>query len=186
MESMMSGMMGGSGGMMGSGVMMGGPGGMMGGSGGMMGGSGGMMGDAYAGMMGGSGMMGMGGGTAAAAKAKEKLTLLTRTDFLIQLVWQPLKPEDVPKTPEELKTKIDEEIKKMVEAQKNSEVRIPTPEEVEKASLAQSKVVENALLKVQQQAQAAAKTKGGTVPTAVAPAATAPAVVAPPATTPAK
>jgi type IV pilus assembly protein PilM len=152
-----------------------GPGGMMGG--------GGMNESMYAANMMNNSMMGGGGmgGAAAKAKEKEKLSLLTRTDFLIQLVWQPIKTEDAPKTPEELKEKIDEEIKKMVEAQKNSEVRIPTPEEVEKASLAQSKVVENALLKVQQQAQAAAKTNGGATSTGT----TVP-VVAPPETAPAK
>ncbi len=144
---------------------------------GAMAGSGGSNDAMYANMMN-SGMMGsaMGGGASAAAKAKEKLSTLTRTDFLIQMVWQPVKAEDAPKTPEELKTKIEEEIKKMIDAQKNSEVRIPTPEEVEKASLAQSKVVESALMKVQQQAQAAAKTKGG----AATPAAATVPVVAPP------
>ena len=44
--------------------------------------------------------------------------MLTRTDFLLQFVWVPVKPEIVPKTPEELKTKLEEEAKKLAEAEK--------------------------------------------------------------------
>ncbi len=45
----------------------------------------------------------------AAAEAKKNLKYLTRTDFLLQFVWMPVKPEAQPKTPEELKTKLEEE-----------------------------------------------------------------------------
>ena len=87
--------------------MMGGPGGGGGGKGGMMGGMGAEMeggGGMGRGMMGGMGGM---GGTAD-AKAKEKLTFLVRTDFLIQMVWKPLSEENLPKTLEELQAALTE------------------------------------------------------------------------------
>ncbi|MDR3639658.1 MAG: type IV pilus assembly protein PilM [Isosphaeraceae bacterium] len=125
-------------------------GGMMGAMGkGMMGGGMGMMGGGMGPgavdprmMMGGMGMPG--------ARTKEddkKLVKLTRTDFLIQFVWQPKNPEDMPKTEEEFKTKLEEETKKLLEAQKGqTEVRVDEAS-VEKASLEESKAVENALTK---------------------------------------
>src|SRR5262249_10446468 len=49
-------------------------------------------------MMPGMGMgMGMGG---QAADLKKQMKMLTRTDFLLQFVWKPVKPEEVPKTDE--------------------------------------------------------------------------------------
>ena len=60
------------------------------------------------------------------AQEKDKLTLLTRTDFLIQFVWQPPKPEDQPKTEEERKEKLAEIEKELAEAAKEpSRCRCP-------------------------------------------------------------
>ncbi len=104
-----------------------------------------------------------------AASDTSKLTTLTRTDFLIQFVWQPKKAEDKPKTEEDLHKAIDEERKKLVDAQKNkSEVNI-SEVAIENASRAQSKVVEGVIEK-------AAK-----APTGLAPGAPPAAAPAPPA-----
>ena len=40
------------------------------------------------------------------AEAKKKLKTLTRTDFLLQFVWKPPKPDEQPKTDEEREAKI--------------------------------------------------------------------------------
>ena len=172
-----------------------GPGGMMEAMRGSMGGRGGRgagmgmpgmggesgMGSMMAGMKGrmgmGMGMPGMGGGE----DAKKKLTTLTRTDFLIQFIWQPPKPEDKPKDAEEAKTKLEEETKKLIEAQKNQSVVNIKEADLEKASLQQSQVIDTALQDAQQKAAAAAGAAGA--PTAPA-APTAPgAPAAPPAPT---
>jgi type IV pilus assembly protein PilM len=90
-------------GMMGGGAMPG----MMSGMGGKMMGGQDMMGGEMAGAMGGMrGMMGgmMGGGMGADPKAKEKIDYLTRTDFMIQMVWKPISSENPPKTLEEIQT----------------------------------------------------------------------------------
>jgi hypothetical protein len=107
------------------------------------------------------------------AANQPKLTTLTRTDFLIQFVWQPPKPEEKPKTPEERKTKIAEIDKQMRDAQKNNTVVVIAPKEsdIEKASQAASREAEAALNK------AAAATTGA--PAAGAPAAGAPSGAAP-------
>ena len=65
------------------------------------------------------------------------MVTFTRTDFLIQFVWQPPKPEDQPKTPEELKAKIAEITKLLTDEEKTSEIRIPDERDVEKASIRQ-------------------------------------------------
>ena len=61
--------------------------------------------------MSGMGQMGAFGGSnkAAEAEAKKKLKTLTRTDFLLQFVWQPTKPADQPQTKEELDAKLKAE-----------------------------------------------------------------------------
>src|SRR5262249_25585869 len=103
-------------------------------------------------------------------------TFLTRTDFLIQFVWQP-KPEEKPKTPEEEKTKLEDITKTMLEAQKNNTVvTLPKESDIEAASIQQSKVIDTALQKAQQKAAA---------PAPGAPAASAPAAATPPAAPPA-
>lgn len=182
-EGMMPGMMPGE---------MGGPGGrgmMMGGMGGMEGGMGGYGGGAMPGMMPGMGRgmgmpgemgMGMGMGMGSAA-AKKKLTTLTRTDFLIQFVWQPLTDDEKPK-PEEIKDRLAEIRKNLTEAQKDSSVvTIKEGEaDLEAASLAQSKKVEtdiqNALKKVAEKAgPAGAPAAAGAAPAGAAPAGAAPA-----------
>jgi type IV pilus assembly protein PilM len=115
---------------------------------GMQGGSkqGGMQGSIQGGMQGASGYgqmmgrmggrMGMGMGNPADAEAKKNLKTLTRTDFLLQFIWQPPKPEDQPKTDEERDAKIKEIIEKVTEAEKkNPAVTMPKVEELTKASL---------------------------------------------------
>jgi type IV pilus assembly protein PilM len=127
------------------GAMMGGSG-MMGGGAGMMGGEGmrGMMGG-MRGMMGRDGMM---GARLTDAEAKKQLKTLTRTDFLLQFVWKPVKQEDLPKTEEDQKTKVKELADKMVEAQKNHPaVTIPKLEDIQAASLKKSKEIDSQLEK---------------------------------------
>ncbi len=116
-------------------------GGMQGGSGMRKGAMSGSMGPGVGQMMAGMGRMGMGGmmgGNAAmtAAEAKKNLTTLTRTDFLLQFVWQPLKPDEQPKTAEERDAKIKEFVDKMTEAEKNNPaVTMPKVEDLQAASL---------------------------------------------------
>ncbi len=99
--------------------------GMEGGMGGRMG-----MGGAVPGIMPGMGgmspMMGMGGPQD--PSLKKQLVTLTRTDFLIQFVWQPPTPDQVPKTPEELRAKITEIYKQMTDADKNKSQVVPPNE----------------------------------------------------------
>ena len=75
-----------------------------------------------------------------------KLVTLTRTDFLIQFVWQPPKPEERLKG-EELKTKVAEVTKQMRDAQKNSTEVVIREADLEKVSKAASDEVANALNK---------------------------------------
>ncbi len=111
-------------------------------------------------MMGGSmgGMGGMGGGGMMNdAESKKNLTLLTRTDFLIQFLWKPTPAEELPEDPEQRKTKIEEQTTKLkdviekmkqAEAQKNSSaITIPTAEEIEKASKQKTSELEAAIAK---------------------------------------
>jgi type IV pilus assembly protein PilM len=113
-------------------------------------------------MMGPMGMMG--GGGVADAEAKKRIKYLTRTDFLIQFVWQPPKVEEMPKTDEERETKIKEEITKLTEAEKNSPAVRTSKDEIEKELEAASRK------KSQQLDSAVSKVIGGmnaaTVPTA--------------------
>jgi type IV pilus assembly protein PilM len=151
--SMMRGGMGG----MGMGGMGMGSGGM--GSGGMMGAMGGKgMGEMMRGMMGGQSMMGGPGMMPGAdAEAKKAIKTLTRTDFLIQFLWQPVAAEELPENPEQRKAKIEEQAAKVkemndkmheAETQKNSSaVTIPSAEEIEKASKQKTSEVEAAITK---------------------------------------
>jgi len=99
--------------------------------------------------MGMGGMYSMGGINPADAAAAKKLVTLSRTDFLIQFVWQPLKPAEKPKDAAELQAKIADISTKMstaAAAKKGAVVVIPKIEEaIEKASLQQSQEVANAL-----------------------------------------
>jgi type IV pilus assembly protein PilM len=146
-------------------------------------------------MMGG-GMYGQ--GMSGDAEAKKKMTLLTRTDFLIQFLWKPVPPEEfqLPDDPEQRKVKIEEQAAKvkemadkMREAEKNnSAVTIPTAEEIEKTSIQQTKDLESAITKALQAAPAPTATApggAGTAPPATSPGtptAPAPAGAAPAAT----
>lgn len=108
--------------------------------------------------MGMDGMMGMGPGMRGpmGADAKKKLRTLTRTDFLLQFVWQPEQPEEdeeAPSTPEDRQAlaqerveKMKEIFEKMREAEKsNAAITVPSEEEIEKASEAKSEEVEKAI-----------------------------------------
>jgi type IV pilus assembly protein PilM len=152
-------------------MMKGGMGGMGGGGGDMSG----MMSGMYANMMKG-GMGGMGGMRAAGEDATRKMYYLTRTDFLIRLVWQPLTPDDKAKLkdPAERQAKLEEFTKAMFEAQKASDVKIPTDIEtkLEKASIQKSQVLDSA-------AQAALKNLAGAAAAGAAPVGAAPGGAAP-------
>jgi type IV pilus assembly protein PilM len=95
-------------------------------------------------------MTGMGGvsGMGGANDLKKKEITLTRTDFLLQFVWFPVKAEEKLKPgSEEEKTKLDEVRKQLVEAQgKGSEVVIKESD-IETASLNQSKAIDSELTK---------------------------------------
>ena len=77
---------------------------------------------------------------------RPKLVTLTRTDFLIQFVWQPPKPEERLK-PEELTAKIAEVTKQMRDAQKNSTEVVIKEADLEALSKAASREAESALSK---------------------------------------
>jgi len=99
------------------------------------------------GMPGGMGMGNMYMNPNAAAEAK-KLVTQSRTDFLIQFVWQPPKPEEL--KPEDIPAKIKEMAKQMTDEEvksKNAVVVIPKEQDIEAASARQSQEVINALNK---------------------------------------
>jgi hypothetical protein len=94
---------------------------------------------------------------------KKNLTTLTRTDFLIQFVWQPPKPEEMPKTPDDWKARREEVIKAVTEAEKSkSAVTMPREEALEVLSRNESQKMTSVL------GNPAAATAPGT-PGAVAP-----------------
>ena len=172
-------------GMMSSMMASGKMGGMgQGGSGGM-GGMGDMsgMGSAMMRNMMGGGMGGMGMNPGATKKVQ--LSTLTRTDFLIQFVWQEPKPDDRLKPgSDEEKTKLAEIRTQVVDEEKNqSMVVMPKEEDVAKASLQQSSAVDSEMQKATQKAAAVLKavSSGGG---AGVPAATPKAVAAPAAAPP--
>ena len=140
MASMM-GKMGGAG-MQKMGGGMSGPGGMMGG-----GGMGGAMKGGMGGMMG-----GMGGG--ASAKTNEKdMSYLTRTDFTIEFVWQPLKRAAAPKDEEEYRAKLVEIKKTLTDAEEKMKGSVKAGQvdeaALEKLSLEEStKALEKAIQKI--------------------------------------
>ena len=78
----------------------------------------------------GGGMYGQMGGVQ--ADLKKQMTTLTRTDFLIQFVWQPPKEEERPKTDEERSEKLKAEAAKLTEAEKNNPAIKVSKEEMEK------------------------------------------------------
>jgi hypothetical protein len=131
---------------------------------------GGMMPGMERGMYGGMPGMGMQG-----SAAQKNIVKHTRTDFLIQFVWQPPKPEEQPKTPEERREKLAALRKQLNEAEKNSTMITAQKEaEIEAASKKASQEVQNLV------------TKGAAAPAAGAPgAAPAPGAGAPAPGTPA-
>jgi type IV pilus assembly protein PilM len=132
----------------------------------MMGGRmGGMMG-----AMGGMGMMGGGMSRAADTEAKKKLKTLTRTDFLLQFVWQPVKPSDQPPTKEELEAKIQDEIKHLADAEKDytADTSTKTEEAIEASSLQKSQAVDSALKSVEAALKKAAPPAAAGAPGAAA------------------
>jgi type IV pilus assembly protein PilM len=144
----MMGMMGGGRGAAMAGKMGGGGGGMGGGMMGTMMGGGGGRGEGMAGMM--AGMAGRRGGMPAASAAEEraKLRILTRTDFLLQFVWQPVPSDQQPQSDEDREAKLKEIVDKMKEAEKNNPaVTMPKLEDIEAASLKASQQVDSALSK---------------------------------------
>ncbi len=153
---------------------------MRGMSGGMAGGMGGaqgpgMMQQQMRGMAGGMGGMYAGAG-GASADLKKEMTTLTRTDFLIQFVWQ-YKPEENPKTDEERNEKLKKIITDFTEAQKkNPAVKISEDiqKELDAASRKKSEQFD-AKLKAPGPDNAAAAVPGGAVlPGANAPGAAVP------------
>jgi hypothetical protein len=95
-------------------------------------------------------MTSLGGPGGPSEEAKKKMVAFTRTDFLIQFVWQPPKPEDRPRTPEESQAKTDTLKTLLLDAEKTqSEVRIPREQEVVKASREHSRAVDAALSKME-------------------------------------
>lgn len=81
-------------------------------------------------MMGGMGGMNMGG--TAQNELKKKMKVLTRTDFLIQFVWQPVKTEERPKTPEEREAKRKEYDEALAKAEANNPAVKASREDLEK------------------------------------------------------
>ena len=78
-----------------------------------------------------------------------KPTYLTRTDFLIQFVWQPPKPGEL-NTPEQVQEKIKEMAKQMTDEEvkaKSAVVVTPKEQEIEAVSAKQSQEAINALNK---------------------------------------
>ena len=91
-------------------------------------------------------------GMAGPADLTKRITMLTRTDFLIQFIWQPPKPEDQPKDAKARMEKRDEIAKLLLEAEKNSSVVTSRRESdieaaLEATSLKQSEELNKAMSK---------------------------------------
>ncbi len=135
------------------------------------------------GMMGSMGMPGM-GNAAAKDDVSKRMTRLTRTDFMIQFIWQPPKVDELPKTPEEYQTKIKEIEQKMADADKiGAKIVIPKDTELVAESLKKSETIDAA---IDQAEQRAAGTPATGAPVPGAPPVGAPPVGAPPAGAPPK
>jgi hypothetical protein len=119
---------------------------------------------------------GMGMGMVPGDRNQPQIHTLTRTDFLIQFLWQPPTQEGPPKSPEELKaeftTKVAEATKAMREAEakkSNAVVTLPKEEAIESASKAASREVEKVLSKAAAPAGPAAAPAAGAPAPAPAP-----------------
>jgi type IV pilus assembly protein PilM len=158
LATMMKSRMGGMGGMPGMGM----PGGV--------GGSSGDMSTMMMSRMGGPGMPGMMGAPARAANAKDQMTYLTRTDFKIELVWQPPKPESLPKTDEERTAKIEELAKSLREAASKKGAPSLDEASLAKASRDESEqALTKAMVQEQVRLEAAQKAEGEAPAAAPAP-----------------
>jgi type IV pilus assembly protein PilM len=101
---------------------------------------------------------------------KKNVKTLTRTDFLIQFIWQPPKPEEMPKTPEEMKTKVEEIVKLLTDAEKNQSAVVMVREsDLENLSRKQSQDLTNALNKQAGPAPTGAGVPGAGTPGAQGP-----------------
>ncbi|HEV3120795.1 MAG TPA: type IV pilus assembly protein PilM, partial [Isosphaeraceae bacterium] len=142
-------------------------------------GSGGYGGGSMPGMPGGYGS----GGFAGSGDTEKKGTTVTRTEFMIQLVWKPLKPGDTPRDIKEIQEELDKKQKET-----KGSVAMPTEKELEDASRLATEQARLALEKKMQEATKAASgtsTPAGPAAGAPAPGATTPAGAAPGASAPA-
>jgi type IV pilus assembly protein PilM len=141
----------------------------------------GMMRNMMANMGGMNSMYGQGGG--AQADLKKQLKTLTRTDFLIQFVWQPPKQEDRPKTDEERAEKLKSIIADLTEAEKNNSAVKVSKEEMEKeldaVSRKKSEQLETQIGAIGAGGQPGAGGLPAAVPGAAAPAGTVPGAATP-------
>ena len=89
---------------------------------------------------------GMMGTNTAAADFEKKLKKLTRTDFLLQFVWIPVKPADQPQTKEDLDAKLTAELAKLQGAEKTytPDTSEKMEEQIEAKSLQTSQAVDAA------------------------------------------
>ncbi|MHB1558894.1 MAG: type IV pilus assembly protein PilM [Isosphaeraceae bacterium] len=102
--------------------------------------------------MGGMGAMGgMNMGGTGQDDMKKKMKVLNRTDFLIQFVWQPVKTEEQPKTPEEREAKRKEYDEALAKAEANNPAVKASREDLEKKleskSLEKSQQLESQMTK---------------------------------------
>jgi type IV pilus assembly protein PilM len=132
----------------------------------------------------GGAMMGMGmrGPMSKKDDTKQKMVMLQRTDFLIQFLWQP-DPATVPKTQEDMNTKVAEILKELNEAEKTSVVKVPPKGDI-KEIVESSKQMSEAVTKEVTAPPAAAGTPSAAPAGGIAPAAGAPTGAVPPVATP--
>ena len=141
-------------------------------SGGMGGAQGGAMMERMRGMMGGSMAGGMGGmfpGGGTQADLKKQMRTLTRTDFLLQFVWQLPKEEERPKTDEERAEKLKKIITDMTDAEKKNPAVKISQEEIQKELDAASRKKSEQLDSQVKIAVGAGTGAGGAVPGVVPP-----------------
>jgi type IV pilus assembly protein PilM len=103
-------------------------------------------------LMPGFGFQGMG----PQAAVNKNLIKLTRTDFLIELVWQPPKPEDVPKTADERTAKLKALREDVEKAEKNNSVLVIPKSKVDELEAVSKKQSADLTKAVMQSVQAAA------------------------------
>jgi hypothetical protein len=110
------------------------------------------------------------------------MTYLSRTDFVIQLIWKPPAKDALPKDTADERTKIEELAKKLQEAQSKTKGAVTVNvEQLEKESLDESRKIEEKVIKAIQSAaqDAAAGSTPGATPATTPPPATAPAATPP-------